>query len=259
MFLKDFTRKGIAEMLPPDHKRTVIVTGASRGLGKEMALRFGWAGDRIVVNFLSDEAAARAVVEEITRSGGEAVAVRADVANPSAVDALIAESMKRWGSIDVLINNAGRTKDGIALRMSEEDWADIIGTNLSGAFHTIRAAAHVMALQRQGHIVNISSLAGIQGREGQANYSAAKAGLLGLTKAAAKEFGAFNVNVNAVLPGYLATDMGTRISDVIHARILAENALGRASDSKEVAEFIYRLSLMRNVSGQVFNLDSRII
>jgi len=259
MCSKDFARKDVCEMLPSDHKRTVIITGASRGLGSAIALRFGRAGDRIVVNFLSDDRAACAVMDEITQAGGEAISCRADVTSPDDVDAMISDTVKRWGSIDILINNAGRTKDGIALRMTEENWDDIIDTNLTGPFLTIRAAAHVMAKQRQGHIVNISSLVGVQGREGQANYAAAKAGLLGLTKAAAKEFGAFNIKVNAVLPGYLPTDMGTRISDIIHDRIFAENTLGRASDPREVAEFIYQLSLMQNVSGQVFNLDSRIV
>lgn len=246
-------------MLLYEHKRVVIITGASRGLGRELALRFGRAGDHIVVNFLSNEQAACAVVDEITRAGGKAISFRADVTNPAEVDAMINDTMKRWGSADVLINNAARTKDGIALRMTEETWDEIIDTNLTGPFHTTRAAAHIMVQQRQGHIINISSLVGIQGREGQANYSAAKAGLLGLTKAAAKEFGAFNIKVNAVLPGYLPTDMGARISGVIHDRILADSTLGRASDSREVAEFVYQLSLMQNVSGQVFNLDSRIV
>jgi len=259
MLLKDFARKDISEMLPPDRKRAVIITGASRGLGREIALRFGRAGDRIVVNFLSDEQAACAVVDKIGRSGGEAITFRADVTSSTEVDAMIEDTVKRWGSADVLINNAGRTNDGIALRMTEESWDKIIDTNLTGAFNTIRAAAHVMVQQRQGHIVNVSSLVGVQGREGQANYSAAKAGLLGLTKAAAREFGAYNIKVNAVLPGYLPTDMGARLSDVFHDRILAENTLGRASDLREVAEFIYQLSLLQNVSGQVFNLDSRIV
>jgi 3-oxoacyl-[acyl-carrier protein] reductase len=246
-------------MPPPDRKRSVIITGASRGLGREVALRFGRAGDRIVVNFLSDKHAACTVVDKIVRSGGEAVSCRADVTSAAEVDAMIDDTVKRWGSADVLINNAGKTKDGIALRMTEDSWDEIIDTNLTGAFNTIRAAARVMVQQRQGHIVNVSSLAGVQGREGQANYSAAKAGLLGLTKAAAREFGAFNIKINAVFPGYLPTDMGARISDVFHDRILAENTLGRASDPREVAEFIYQLSLLENVSGQIFNLDSRIV
>ena len=172
---------------------------------------------------------------------------------------MVHDAVKRWGTVDVLINNAGITRDGLVLRMPEEDWDDVINTNLSGPFHCIRAASGIMTKQRRGHIISIASVVGVQGREGQANYSASKAGLIGLTKACAKEFGPWNINVNAVLPGYIPTDMGDTISDTVLERILKENALNRISDPKEVAEFIYHLSLMKNVSGQVFNLDSRIL
>jgi 3-oxoacyl-[acyl-carrier protein] reductase len=246
-------------MTPPNQKRVVIVTGASRGIGRQIALRFGKAGDRIVVNFLSREQDAAAVSREIVQQGGEAVPVRADVRIASDVDALICGAAERWGSVDVLINNAGIAKDGLLLRMPERDWDDVIACNLSGPYHCIRAASEIMAKQRRGHIVSIASIVGVQGREGQANYSASKAGLIGLTKACARELGPLNINVNAVLPGYIPTDMGNAISSSVHERILKENALGRASDPTEVAEFIYRLTLMSNVSGQVFNLDSRIL
>lgn len=246
-------------MVPEDNKRVIIITGASRGLGREIALRFGRAGDRVVVNFLTHEHDAVAVAAEISRSGGEAVTFRADVRALSEVDGMIAETIKRWESVDVLVNNAGLTRDGLLLRMSEQDWDDVLDTNLKGVFHCIRSASTIMVKKRQGHIINISSLVGVRGREGQANYSASKAGLIGLTKTAAKEFGRFNIKVNAVLPGYLPTDMGEKVSGMIAERILKDNALGRFSDPKEAAGFIYRLSLMNNVSGQVFNLDSRIL
>jgi 3-oxoacyl-[acyl-carrier protein] reductase len=240
-------------------KRVVIVTGASRGLGREIALCFGKAGERVVVNFLSDERAARAVVKAISDNDCESMCYRADVKNSVEVDALMREAIDRWGTIDVLINNAAMTKDRIMLRMTEEDWDDVVDTNLSAPFQCIRAASQYMIKQRSGHIINISSIVGLQGREGQANYSSAKAGLIGLTKASAKELGTFNIKVNAVLPGYLPTDMGSKISDAVYDRILKENALYKASDPREVAGFIYHLSLMNNVSGQVFNLDSRIV
>lgn len=240
-------------------KRVIIITGASRGLGREIALRFGRAGERIVVNFLSNEHGARDVADKVAQNGGESICCRADVKNPVEVDAMIRDAIDRWGAVDVLINNAAQTRDGIMLRMTEEDWDDVVYTNLSGPFQGIRAAANHMIKQRSGHIINIASIVGLHGREGQANYSSAKAGLIGLTKASAKELGSFNIKVNAVLPGYLPTDMGSTISDVVHDRILKENALGRASHPHEVADFIYHLSLMNNVSGQVFNLDSRIV
>jgi 3-oxoacyl-[acyl-carrier protein] reductase len=240
-------------------KRVIIITGASRGLGREIALRFGRAGERIIVNFMSNEHAARAVASEVSRNGGESICCRADVKNTVEVDAMVNSTIEQWGAIDVLINNAALTKDVIMLRMTEEDWDGVVDTNLCGPFQCIRAAARHMIKQRSGHIINISSIAGLHGREGQANYSSAKAGLIGLTKASAQELGSFNIKVNAVLPGYLATDMGGNISDAVHERILKGNALGKASEPQEVADFIYHLSLMNNVSGQVFNLDSRIL
>jgi 3-oxoacyl-[acyl-carrier protein] reductase len=240
-------------------KRTIIVTGSSRGLGKEIALVFGTSGYRVVVNYVSGEQQAAEVAAQIVRFGGEAFAFRADVKVFSAVDAMIAETMKRWGGIDVLINNAGVTKDSLLLRMTEQDWDLVIDTNLKGPFNAIRAVSGVMAKQRNGHIINIASIVGLQGREGQANYSSAKAGLIGLTKSSAKELGRFNIKVNAVLPGYIPTDMGSTVSDSIRDRVRSENALGRVSDPREIALFIQHLCLMNNVSGQVFNLDSRII
>lgn len=240
-------------------KRVVIVTGASRGLGRAIALSFGACGDRLAINYREREREAGAVVREIENAGGEAFPVRADVADSEAVDSMISGIAERWGRIDILVNNAGMTADGICLRMSEVDWDRVLGADLSGPFHCIRSAAKIMSEQGDGHIINISSRAGLQGREGQANYSAAKAGLIGLTKAAARELGKSNIRVNAVLPGYLATDMGGGITESIKERILRENSLGRISNPREVAEFILHLASMRNVSGQVFNLDSRTI
>jgi 3-oxoacyl-[acyl-carrier protein] reductase len=246
-------------MLCSDHKRVVIVTGASRGLGRTIAVTFGKAGERVIVNYVSREQDARAVVGEITLNGGEAAAFKADVGIADEVDSLINEAVRRWGPVDVLVNNAGITKDSLMPRLAEQDWDNVLATNLKGAFHGIRAASRFMSKQRQGHIINISSIVGVQGREGQAHYAASKAGLIGLTKAAAKELGRFNIKVNAVLPGYLSTDMGEKVSGAVRDRVLWENALGRISDPQEVAEFVCHLSRMNNVSGQVFNLDSRIL
>ncbi len=235
------------------------MTGASRGLGREIALRFGRAGDRVVAAFRSGEQQAHAVVDDILAAGGMAMAVRADVANTGDVDAMAEVAVTRWGRIDVLVNNAGVAKDGLAIRIPEQQWDEVLRTNLDGPFRCMRAVSRVMMRQRTGHIISIASIAGVQGREGQANYAASKAGLIGLTKAAARELGRFNINVNAVLPGYLETAMGRAVAGDAAGRIRNENVLGRASDPEEVAEFIYRLSLMRNPSGQLFNLDSRIL
>jgi 3-oxoacyl-[acyl-carrier protein] reductase len=242
-----------------DRQRVVIVTGGSRGLGKDIALAFGRAGDRVIVNFISSERDADAVVNDIIHTGGEAVTSRADVRISREVESMMQNAMQLWGSVDVLVNNAGVTKDGLMLRLSEPDWDSVIDTNLKGAFHAIRAASKIMIRQKSGHIINISSIVGAQGREGQAHYASSKAGLVGLTKAAALELGRRNVKVNAVLPGYLPTDMGKMVSEKMQERVVRENALGRVSDPREVAEFICQLSRMNNVSGQVFNLDSRIL
>jgi 3-oxoacyl-[acyl-carrier protein] reductase len=247
-------------MLPSAHtKRVVIVTGASRGLGREIAIRFGRAGDRVVVNYITRISDAKAVADEIIRTGGEAVSFQADVKVASEVEAMIESTEKRFGSIDVLVNNAGITRDSLLVRMTEQDWDTVVDTNLKGPFLCIRAVSEIMSKQQNGHVINVSSICGVQGREGQANYSASKAGLIGLTRACAREIGRFNIKVNAVLPGYITTDMGEKVSDSIYQRILKENALNRVSDPEEVADFIYHLSLMNNVSGQVFNLDSRIL
>jgi len=246
-------------MHAPERKRVVIVTGASRGLGRSIAISFGRSGDRVIVNFVSHEGQAIEVVNEINRSGGEALAKKADVRIRPDVEDLCRTAMDRWGSVDVLVNNAGITKDHLMLRMHEQDWDEVLDTNLKGVFLGTQAVARIMERQRSGHIINISSIAGVRGREGQANYAASKAGVIGLTKTAARELGSFNIKVNAVLPGYLPTDMGHSVVGGFVERVRRENALGRGSDSEEVAAFVHHISGMSNVSGQVFNLDSRIV
>jgi 3-oxoacyl-[acyl-carrier protein] reductase len=172
---------------------------------------------------------------------------------------MIDKTLQRWGKVDVLINNAGMTRDALAMRMNDEDWDSVMDTNLKGPFLCMRAVSRAMMKQRSGHIISIASIAGVRGREGQANYAASKAGLIGLTKSAAKELGSSNIQVNCVLPGYLPTDMGTAAPENVLAHVISETTLGRTSNSAEVAAFIYHLSLMKNVSGQVFNLDSRVL
>jgi len=239
--------------------RVIIVTGSSRGLGSLIALRFGKAGARVVINYLDRHAEAVAVVKSIAKQGGEALALQADVRQGALVEEMIEEVVKRWGTIDVLVNNAGITRDGLAITMTEQDWDDVLLTNLTGPFHCIRAVSRIMTRQRSGHIISLASLAGMQGRAGQANYSAAKAGLVELTRSTAKELGSFNIRANAVLPGFLSTEMGTSVPQSVRSRIIGENTLGRTSSPEEVADFIYHLSLMQHVSGQIFNLDSRIL
>jgi 3-oxoacyl-[acyl-carrier protein] reductase len=239
--------------------RVVIVTGASRGLGKAVALRFGNAGCRVIVNYHEREQDARGVADAIDASGGEALCCRADIRLSHNVAAMVQQALVRWNSLDLLVNNAGLAMDGLLLRMSEQEWDRVIDTNLTGAFYCTRETAQHMNTEKGGHIINISSIVGLQGREGQANYAASKAALIGLTKACARELGTANIQVNAVLPGYLPTDMGGTIAETMLSKIVSHNTLGRTSDAAEVADFIYHLSRMKNVSGQVFNLDSRIL
>jgi 3-oxoacyl-[acyl-carrier protein] reductase len=240
-------------------KRVIVITGASRGLGSEIALRFGRSGNRVVVNYLQNKDAAAAVVDVIIRNGGDAFAFQADIRKTNEVNLMVASAIAKWNCVDVLVNNAGITRDRLVLRMSEHDWDEVMGINLTGTFHCIRAVSPVMLHQGKGHIISIASIVALQGREGQANYSASKAGLIGLSKAVARELGHANVKVNVVVPGYMPTAMGMTVSDVVHDRIIRDNALQRASHPAEVADFIYHLSLMENVSGQVFNIDSRVV
>lgn len=239
--------------------QTVLITGASRGLGREIALAFGRTECSVMVNYLEQEEAAAEVVNEIERAGGRAFLSRGDIRNSSEVDRVVGEAFQRMGSLGIVVNNAGITRDKLLLRMSEQDWDEVFATNLSGAFHVLRSAASIMTRQGYGHIINIASITGLQGREGQANYASSKAALIGLTKASARELGPSNIQVNSVLPGYLATDMGDKVSQAVIDRALQENTLRRLSDVTEVANFIRHLATARNISGQVFNLDSRIV
>lgn len=240
-------------------KGVVIITGASRGLGRAIALKYGREGWSVLINYLEQKKAAEAVAEKVRGLDGKAEIYQADVSKAEDVRNMIDAAMKKWGRIDVLINNAGITKDSLLIKMKEQDWNAVMNTNLKGAFICIQQAAKIFIQQKDGHIINIASIVGIQGRKGQANYSAAKAGLIGLTKAAAIELGEYNIRVNAVLPGYLPTEMGAEISDKTREQIIEKNALHRLSDAKEAADFVFHLSKTENISGQVFNLDSRII
>ena len=239
--------------------KVILITGASRGFGRAMALRFGKAGCKVAVNYSQNRDAALAAVTAIANGGGEAFPFCADVRSSAEVNSMIDAIDERWGSLDVLINNAAVTKDDLLPRVKIRDWDEMIATNLTGAFNTIRAVSHYMKKNGGGHIINISSGSGLKGKAGQAAYSASKAGLLGLTKSVALELGEFNIQVNAVLPGFMRTDMAQNLSGPAMERIISSNILKREQDISEVAEFVYRLSLMKNISGQVLNLDSRVL
>ena len=230
---------------------------------------FAREGARVAIADVESQLeAANKVCAEVQSAGGTALAATANVANRTQVEGLVETVVKQFGRLDILVANAGITRDAFTVRknkegeikrMSEEQWDAVLNVNLRAVFLGTRAAAKVMLRQRGGRIINMASFSGLSGNAGQANYAASKAGLMGLTRACARELGPYNIRVNAVLPGYLLTDMGRKASNAVLERVRRENALGRPSDPEEVAEFVYRLSLMENVSGQTFNLDSRII
>ena len=234
------------------------MTGASRGIGKQIALAFGRSGARTGVHYHREEKKAQEVASGIRQEGGEAIVLGADVADCSQAKTLVEKVVKEWGTLDVLVNNAGTSRDRIILKMSEDEWRGVIDTNLNGAFWCLKAAASEMSRRKSGAIINIASYIGIRGGYGCANYAASKGGLLALTKSAARELGKFNIRVNAVLPGFHPTDMGLAVWEKNQEEILGEHALGRLSDIFELSDFIVRLAGYESVSGQVFHFDSRI-
>jgi 3-oxoacyl-[acyl-carrier protein] reductase len=239
--------------------RVAIVTGASRGIGKATALALAAEGAKVVVNYAASSTAADAVVAEIVANGGEAIAIQADVSKVERVDSLVERTMAEWGRIDVLVNNAGITRDTLLLRMKPEDWQAVIDLNLTGVFLCTRAVSKIMLKQKSGRIVNITSVAGQMGNPGQANYSAAKAGVIGFTKTVAKELSSRGITVNAVAPGFIATDM---TQDIKADNILTFIPLGRFGEASEVAGMIRFLAAdaaAAYITGQTFNVDGGMV
>jgi 3-oxoacyl-[acyl-carrier protein] reductase len=237
--------------------KVAIVTGGSRGIGKAIALKLGQMGAKVIVNYRGSEVEAQAVVEQIKAGGSDAVAVQADVSVQAESQKLVEETVKTFGRVDILINNAGITRDNLMMRMTEADWDAVLDTNLKGAFLLTKAVQRQMIKQRFGRIVNITSVIGQAGNAGQANYSAAKAGLIGFTKSAAKELASRNITVNAVAPGFIATDMTGSFSDELKQKIIAEIPLERMGTPEEVAETVAFLvgNGANYITGQVIAVD----
>lgn len=236
----------------------VLITGGGRGLGRSLALAFAREGHRVTVNYKSDAAAADGVAAELRALGAEAETSQADVSRPAEAQALVRRAAERWGRLDVLVNNAGIARDRTILKMTEAEWREVIETDLNGVFWCLQAAAKVMAEQRAGAIVNIASLAGARGGVGNANYAAAKAGVVGLTKTAARELGRFNVRVNAVTPGFHPTALSAGVWAKHRDRILAEHVLERLVSPDDFARLVLFLCVQESVSGQVFPVESRL-
>jgi len=215
--------------------KVALVTGSSRGIGAAIAARLAAEGASVAVNYAGSEAAAQDVVARITRAGGTARAFQADISDPKSAQALVDGVLEAFGTIDILVNNAGITRDGLLVRMSDDDWDDVLRTNLSGAFFMTRAVAKPMMKARSGAIVNISSVVGLMGNAGQANYSAAKAGLVGFTKSVARELAVRNVRVNAVAPGFIETDMTAGLPDAARDAALGTIAMKRMGSVEDIA------------------------
>lgn len=241
--------------------KVAIVTGASRGIGREIALQLAGAGARVAVNFSGSKEKADEVVELIQNSGGEAFAIQADVSNPDSVKEMIDKTIETFGSIDILVNNAGITRDNLLMRMKEDEWDDVIDINLKGVFLCTKAVTRQMMRQRAGKIVNVASIVGVSGNPGQANYVAAKAGVIGLTKTTAKELASRNINVNAVAPGFITTEMTDALSDDVKDQMLANIPLGKLGSSENVAKTV--LFLLSEdaayITGQTIHVDGGMV
>jgi 3-oxoacyl-[acyl-carrier protein] reductase len=239
-------------------RKVALITGAARGLGAFVALEFARAGYRVTVNYLTSRILAERLARRLTRAGGDALCIRADVARSAEAEAMVAEVVSRWGWIDVLVNNAGVTHESLLLSTSEADWERVMGANLRGAFACSRAAARRMLARGSGHIISVSSLLGLRGARGEAVYAASKAALVGFTMSLAKELGPSGIRVNAVVPGFMPTPMTHGLAKEVRESARRESVLGRFANPVSVARFIVNLAGMKSVSGQLFNLDGRL-
>lgn len=237
--------------------KVAVVTGASRGIGRAIALELAQSGADVVVNYAGSQAAAEEVVKAITALGRKAVAVQANVGKTEEADALIKQVLDQFGRVDILVNNAGITRDNLIMRMKEEEFDAVIETNLKGVFNCVKAVTRPMMKQRSGRIINISSVVGVLGNPGQANYVAAKAGVIGLTKASARELASRGITVNCVAPGFIETDMTDKLPEELRTQMLGQIPLARLGQPEEIAKAVRFLASddAAYMTGQTIHMD----
>lgn len=237
--------------------KVAVVTGASRGIGKAIAIKLASEGALVVINYNGSKESALEVQKEIRDNGGQAEVFQCNVADFSACEAFLKEIIERFGRIDILVNNAGITKDGLLMRMPEADFDAVIDTNLKGTFNCIRFASRQMMKQRSGRIINLSSVSGVLGNAGQANYSASKAGIIGLTKSAARELASRGITVNAIAPGFINTEMTSALPEKVKEGAVVQIPLGRFGEAEDIAEAVAFLASQKAqyITGQVLNID----
>ncbi|EST52617.1 3-ketoacyl-ACP reductase [Brevibacillus panacihumi W25] len=237
--------------------KTALVTGASRGIGRAIALKLAEAGANIVVNYAGSEGAASETVAQVKALGRDAIMIRANVSDSEEVNEMFKTALEHFGSLDILVNNAGITRDNLLMRMKEEEWDAVIDTNLKGVFNCLKAATRPMMKQRSGKIINITSVVGVLGNPGQANYVAAKAGVIGLTKTAAKELATRGITVNAVAPGFIDTEMTAVLPEDVKAGLIGQIPLGRLGQTDDIANVVVFLAsdAANYMTGQTLHVD----
>lgn len=237
--------------------KVALVTGAGKGIGKEIALELARGGTKCVINYASSAAGAEIVAEEIRAMGSEAMTYKCDVSDADAVQKMITDVMEQYGRIDILVNNAGITKDGLMLKMTEADFMTVLDINLKGAFNCMKAVTKPMMKQRYGRIINITSIVGIIGNAGQVNYAASKAGLIGMTKSAARELASRNITVNAVAPGFIETDMTDVLPDSVKEQLLAQIPMKKLGQTGDIANAVCFLADEKAsyITGQVLQVN----